>query len=58
MNEDEVKYVRDAVQAGNVPLDRMVTNLMLARLHEKKPLEIQSMYMDVYVGAQRVLREL
>lgn len=55
LSKKEQDYARQALQA-NLPSERVFNVIVLSRLHKKDPLEIQSMFMDAYIGYQQVYR--
>jgi hypothetical protein len=52
----EYEYVSASLRASVAPT-RIETVLVLAKLTDKKPLEIQSMWMDAHVGLLQINRE-
>ena len=47
---DETDYVEKADAAGTMKGGEMIIVMVLARLLEKKPMEVQKVWMDVKVG--------
>ena len=54
---DEREFVDKSLKAG-VPIAQIEVIMVLSKYLEKKPLEIQSAWMDAHVGVQQVFRGL
>lgn len=56
--EGETKeWVENALKAG-LPIGHIEYILVLAKLNDKTPKEVQDAWMDAHVGVQQVFREL
>jgi hypothetical protein len=55
---EEEKYARDALQSGTQTNLETTLVLTLGRVLDKKPLEIQTIFMDCKVGLQQVFRDM
>jgi hypothetical protein len=53
----EYEFVSASLRAGVSPT-RVEMILVLAKLTDKKPLEIQSMWMDAHIGLLQINREI
>ena len=56
-SEEDAEWVTQALKAG-IPIGHIEYILLQAKLHDKKPADIQSMWMDAHVGVQQIWREL
>lgn len=54
---EDAKWVRKALKAG-VPVGQIEFILLISKLHDKKPQEVQDMWMDAHVGVQQQFRKI
>lgn len=54
---DDHEFVEQALKAG-VPVAQIELIMVMSQCLEKKPIELQNMWMDAHVGIQQVWREL
>jgi uncharacterized protein with FMN-binding domain len=54
---EERDFVEKSLKAG-VPQGQIELIMVLAKLTEKKPVDVQNLWMDQHVGIQQVFREI
>jgi hypothetical protein len=54
---DDREFVEQALKAG-VPVAQIELIMVMSKVLEKKPVDLQNIWMDAHVGIQQVWREL